>query len=454
MDATLNSLALFNDPSRWVVKTGVPIWREHIATGNDGKPLAIDRAELDKYAAELQRMEQVEGVMPRLTLGHTLTKDPRTGAEPKETDQPPLVGFARNARVSVYGPKNIPGVLADFWYKREDFERSKEFPHRSPEVYLNARQITGVALLKRDPKLDMGMTIYQIENAPPISLTQPKAYYQRTDGLQFYALDEDMEQPMANYVEEASPPAAPPSKPATEPAGTAPAGTAPGGPDDGGLEEIQGMLAQMSPEEFQQWIQHLTELHAQSQGGGAGSPPATPAAAPPMTPNAAPCPPTHMQRDTVDLSQYARENAELRAQVQKHQEYIGNLEFERIVATREKQLHDFDKQGYTVVEKDFDKAKRYSREQWDDLCEDEIKNNRQRNHGNDSLIAIASDGTDVDLPSEEERAERRVSYQREQKVQADTNRFDKVVNYMREQGVAYDVAEKAIDKHGKVKKTA
>ena len=188
-DPTITSLQQFSDP-HWVVVKNVPVFREHTAQAPDGngpdgkpkfRPMPIDRRELSLFTRELQRLEQDEGVLARLTLGHTLGKGPH-GEEPKESEQPPIVGYARNAHDGFFGPKSKPATLVDFWYRRDDWDKAKQYPYRSPEVYLNARQITGVALLKRDPKLDMGMTIYQHGHAPAASIHEPKSYYERGDG--------------------------------------------------------------------------------------------------------------------------------------------------------------------------------------------------------------------------------------------------------------------------------
>ncbi len=213
--------------------------------------------------------------------------------------------------------------------------------------------------------------------------------------------------------------------------------------DEGAMQEIQQHLSQMSPEELEEFCTHLKHMHGQIHGA------ATPAAATPAAPEHTP-----MHRDNAELAQYARENAELKSSVTRLQETVGALTHTTIVNERSDELRDLGAQGYQVVPKDYEKAARYSKDQWIEHLEDEIKTNRQRNHSADQLIAIAGTGSDDNLPSDEERAQMRVNYQRDQRVEKNLNRFDKVVNYMREKGITYAEAEKAIDKHGNIKKTA
>lgn len=164
-DPTLDFLARLDDPTQWVVVKNVPVFRPHKRTvkqadGTD-QTVEVTEADMPRIAAKYQRLEKEFGVIPRMTLGHTLL-DPQT----PERKQPPIVGYGRNLRVGTFGPAKAVAVLADCYYRRDCWEEAKEYPYRSAEYYSNSKEITGIALLKRDPQLDMGMVTYRRGESP------------------------------------------------------------------------------------------------------------------------------------------------------------------------------------------------------------------------------------------------------------------------------------------------
>lgn len=166
LDPTLETLQALEDRSRWVIVPNVPIFDEHDEHDKDGKLVRrFDERKLNYLADIINRRESDLATPVRLTIGHTLGRNPVTGQEPKETDQPPHVGFARKARVGRFGPKQKLGLLADLYYRREDWDDAKTFPYRSIELYPGSWDITGVALLRRDPRLDLGVLTYQRDEA-------------------------------------------------------------------------------------------------------------------------------------------------------------------------------------------------------------------------------------------------------------------------------------------------
>src|ERR1051326_403501 len=96
MDPTLATMAKFEDPDCWDdIIDCVPIFTAHEALDQDGKlKYRIDKAALDDVANKINRNFRQKGKPLKLFLGHT--RDPKTTPQ---TEQPPLVGFAINARV-------------------------------------------------------------------------------------------------------------------------------------------------------------------------------------------------------------------------------------------------------------------------------------------------------------------------------------------------------------------
>lgn len=184
-DATRDFAAALADPSRWVIKTGVPVFKPHERTDpNTGKLIRVDVAKLHEIAANMQRLERDAGVPVRITLGHTQPQAP-------EVAQPPICGYYRNARVGTFGPRNEPAVIADEWLDPQYGGVRKNYPYRSSEYYDDTKQITGVALLTRDPYLDLGVVAY--------SRTAPCAtHYSRAGAPAPYLFtfgDDEMPQP-------------------------------------------------------------------------------------------------------------------------------------------------------------------------------------------------------------------------------------------------------------------
>ena len=157
--AAASDLAGLDDPSRFVVLRGVPIFRPHVRRDRDGKVTAkVGLADLDKIAAVANRRAEGSGDVVRLTLGHTVQR--RDDGEPVPEDrQPRPVGYAKRLRRgSLRGGK--PALVADLYVRREDWKDAKTYPFRSAEYYPDTHEITGVAFLRRDPELDLGALLY------------------------------------------------------------------------------------------------------------------------------------------------------------------------------------------------------------------------------------------------------------------------------------------------------
>ncbi len=158
-DATLDFQAALNDPSRWIIKRSVPIFKPHERKDpTTGALIKVDVPKLYRIANNMQQLER-GGVPVRVTLGHTEPGKP-------ENQQPPVAGYYRNPRVQPFGPKGEPAVVVDEWLDPQYGQQRKNYPYRSSEYYDDAEQITGVALLTRDPFLDLGVVAYSRGERP------------------------------------------------------------------------------------------------------------------------------------------------------------------------------------------------------------------------------------------------------------------------------------------------
>jgi len=183
-DATAEFYATLNDPRRWIIKPGVPVFKQHQRTDpSTNQVIKVDLPKLYRIAANMQRMEREGGVPARGTLGHTAPGKP-------ETEQPPVAVWYRNARVAPFGPRGEPAIVADEWLDPQYADSRKNFPFRSAEYYDDTEQITGVALLTRDPYLDLGVVAYSRSTIGP---TQYSASGAPRPGHQFvYNEEADM----------------------------------------------------------------------------------------------------------------------------------------------------------------------------------------------------------------------------------------------------------------------
>src|SRR5215831_3577946 len=156
-DPTLESLEAFGDPSRWDrVTENVPIFVPHERKTKDGKEIRVDRARLERIAARINAREKASGVAVKFTDGHTRLPL----AQYTQDQQPEILGWGRNARVGTWGPQEIPAILVTCYVRKGKAPKVDELPFRSPEFYEGADEITGVALLRTDPFLDMGMVTH------------------------------------------------------------------------------------------------------------------------------------------------------------------------------------------------------------------------------------------------------------------------------------------------------
>lgn len=154
-DPTAELLEALKDDSRWFVRRNVPVFKAHERTVRDPKTgktrvVKVGRKELEEICATYRRLMAEVGVPPRITFGHTLDDAP-------EERQPPPKGWCQHMRVGTFGPGNVEAVLIDEYIYPAHAAEAKSYPYRSPEYYESRKEISGVALLRRDPQLDLGI---------------------------------------------------------------------------------------------------------------------------------------------------------------------------------------------------------------------------------------------------------------------------------------------------------
>lgn len=211
--ALIESLERAN-PSEWGrIVYGAPIFREHSVyqvTDGDGKKSlvvvpkgekapgngecihTVDKARLEQITEEINR-NYSEGAKPiKLFPGHSNPQQP-------QTQNPEIVGFGRRAYMGTFGPHELPAIKSDLFYKLGHEDKAAAYPERSAEFNPRTNAITGVALLKTDPRLPMGMLAFASDHEV--------LYY----GVGFMA-DENEKTPAKTDSEK------PGDKPATKPA--------------------------------------------------------------------------------------------------------------------------------------------------------------------------------------------------------------------------------------------
>lgn len=152
-DPTIEFLERLDRANEWVVVRNVPVFRAHKRRMPDGRLIEVSERDLEAIASNTRRLETESGVPIRITAGHTMAGEP-------QTNQPEIWGYARNARVGTFGPRATPAILVDQYIRRDRWDAARSMPYRSAEYYPFSKVITGVALLRTDPQLDLGMVTY------------------------------------------------------------------------------------------------------------------------------------------------------------------------------------------------------------------------------------------------------------------------------------------------------
>lgn len=138
----------------------VPVWSEHTYTDPDGNETRYDLPAIQSIVDRCNERILDTGDFPPITDGHTPTEDQKqAGAK-----QPDVLGFAGPFYVGRIGNKNPRwAIFADEHWRKEDADRLKRLPRRSPEVWLEERMedrfLDPIAALGAEtPRLDSGIS--------------------------------------------------------------------------------------------------------------------------------------------------------------------------------------------------------------------------------------------------------------------------------------------------------
>lgn len=148
----MNTISDTLDPNDYVVSPHVAILDEFRMTGGDGAFVAdITPGFIDKLIAHMNEREAQTGDLCPLVIGHTQDGLP-------ETDQPPLVGYARNWHKGVLGTTGRQCAFFDAWVLKTQVDLARKFPRRSAEVWASRYEIDPISLLgATTPARDLGL---------------------------------------------------------------------------------------------------------------------------------------------------------------------------------------------------------------------------------------------------------------------------------------------------------
>lgn len=140
------------DPSQFVIVPHVAVVDEFTASDEKGNPIAhIDDAVLTRIVDKMQQREAETGDLCPLVIGHTTKDTP-------ETEQPPVVGFARSWHKGPLFDTGRNAAFADFWIYKIDVDRVRKHPRRSAEVRIRTSEIDPISLLgATTPARDLGI---------------------------------------------------------------------------------------------------------------------------------------------------------------------------------------------------------------------------------------------------------------------------------------------------------
>ncbi len=147
----------FDNPSKWVTESDVPLLDEHEMSGEDGQPLTfVDRRALQQIADNNNRKVRETGDPATLILGHT-SDDPHAPEKPAK-------GFVVNYRVKPF-KRDENGqvryaIYGDLKVRPRNARLLEEYPRRSVELWWNKKEIDPIAVLGgTTPERDLGVVI-------------------------------------------------------------------------------------------------------------------------------------------------------------------------------------------------------------------------------------------------------------------------------------------------------
>lgn len=148
----------FDNPSKWITETDIPVLDEHELTGSEGEPISyVDKNVLQEIANNNNRRVLETGDPAPLIVGHT--SDAPNAAEK------PVVGYAVNYKVKPYrrDPETgqvVYAIHADYKVRPKHKDVINDFPRRSVELWVSKKELDPIALLGgTTPERDLGVVI-------------------------------------------------------------------------------------------------------------------------------------------------------------------------------------------------------------------------------------------------------------------------------------------------------
>lgn len=146
---------------RFVTVENVPVFAEHETTARDGRQIKFGYDELKAVCDRCNRRIAESGDYAAITIGHTPSPEEKASG----ALDPEFIGMAGPFRMGVVGREGARqryAILADLHFYRDDYEKIKKYPRRSPELWLEDRYedmfLDPIALLGAEcPRLDLGL---------------------------------------------------------------------------------------------------------------------------------------------------------------------------------------------------------------------------------------------------------------------------------------------------------
>ncbi len=183
------------DPNKYVCRPSVEIFTEHAIRGKDGKEIKVGKEDLEQFA-KVNNEKAAKGALSTVGAGHTFDdqydKDGNLEKKFPEEKQPTPLGFLYRYEVkynqhtkkwSLYADEHIEKYIKDpeTGQMVDGLKYTASFPRRSAEAYHNEKWIDHVAMIRRAPRLDLGVVAYA-KNDPAHAL-----YSKDKDGKELYA---------------------------------------------------------------------------------------------------------------------------------------------------------------------------------------------------------------------------------------------------------------------------
>ncbi len=202
-DPTMQLIQSLDDPALFERKEKVAVFKPHkrsfpaVKLGDKTLPaqdVEVTGEDLKIIAANVNKLYQEDGQLVKLVVGHRKL-DPKQS----ETNQPPVVGYAKDYKAEVVQRPGGPVLrLTHTEYVHRHKPQSAavlngEYPERSPEYDPERKVITGVALLTRDQALPLGTVSYDAAENRLLYAMENEAMTDETmndDEKKFYALFE------------------------------------------------------------------------------------------------------------------------------------------------------------------------------------------------------------------------------------------------------------------------